>query len=294
MKKSILIWMMALVLCLAGCGANKEKKNIKNQAENILQESEEESFENSGEGAQDEGNENTSSEQEGEEAEGSTQEEPEITEPEREPITVEEYYDRAVFIGDSIMEGYRLHAPVTETSPAYLSDFLTAKSYTTVAAMSASGRSCHPKFQGKNLNVWEAMEEMEIDRAFLMFGANDLVGRGPQETFDNLMLLITTIRENLPEIEIHIVSMTPTYPGAGKGTLNHDGVHALNNLLRDHQEECDYSYVDICSALEDEDGMLPKEYCSDEYVHLRAKAYEEIWDPVLFDYATAMIEAGKF
>lgn len=216
--------------------------------------------------------------------------EPEIMQRTVSEDEVKAYYDRAVFVGDSLMEGYRNYALLDADSCAGQSDFLAVRSYSLVHALRPSTEDeLQPVFQGQRLNIWDAIPRMDVDRVFMMFGTNDLVSRNPEKIFYDYMSLIDKIREQSPELEIHVISMTPVQSGAGKGLLNRDGVRDLNQLLRINASCYGYHYVDLYSALADENGDLPASLCSDGLIHETRTAYENNWDNTLREYAVSEI-----
>lgn len=206
---------------------------------------------------------------------------------------VKGFYDRAVFVGDSLMEGYRNYALSASSSWSYSSDFLAVRSYSLVHALKPVEKDAlQPAYQGVKRNIWDAIPLMDVDRVFLMFGTNDLVGRNPDVIFKDYMKLVAKIRELSPDVEIHIISMTPTYKGANKGVLNRDGVKALNQYLQDGQNEYNYSYVDVYSQLADENGYLPSNLCSDKLIHQTRSAYAEGWETALFEHAVECLQTN--
>lgn len=203
---------------------------------------------------------------------------------------VRAYYDKAVFVGDSIMEGYRNYALSTTASIANQSDFLAIKNFTTTMANNPTANaSRQPMYQGEHREVWESIALMDVDKVFLMFGTNDLVVHNPERTFNDYMTLINKIRERNPNVEIHIISMTPTSRSCNKGSLNRDGVITLNSYLQANQLDYSYGYVDVHSALADAEGYLSSELCSDGEVHQKRSAYSGPWDSTLYDYAVHKI-----
>ena len=52
-------------------------------------------------------------------------------------------------------------------------------------------------------------------------------------------------------------------------------------------------FVNIADSLADENGDLAAEYCSDEFAHQNAQAYD-IWVSVLRDYAKGQLEMTEY
>lgn len=194
------------------------------------------------------------------------------------------YFQKAVFIGDSIMAGYRNYLTGHKNSVVSGATFLCAASYSAEHALHLVD-SLHPAYRGKKVPVWQSIGSMDADRVFIMFGTNDLVVKDSWKTAANIFALVDKIRLVNPNVEIHLISMTPVFTGAkNRGMLNNEGVQILNDELRAGLSAHGVDLVEINSYLQDATGGLRAEYCSDRYVHQTAAAYGGVWDAVLTAY----------
>ena len=194
------------------------------------------------------------------------------------------YYSDAVFIGDSIMIGFRNYSAKQET---YVHDiqFLAVGSYSAFNAMKpVSADNVHPVYKGKKYQVWDAVPLIGSKRAFILLGMNDISILGLEGARDKYKELIDKILETSPDIEIHIISVTYTLADQGIGKLNNENLAKYNILLQEMAEENDWGYIDLCTPISDGKGNLAKEYCSDGFVHLSPSAYT-LWESKLTDYA---------
>lgn len=197
------------------------------------------------------------------------------------------YYSRSVFVGDSVMVGFRNYASSHAESNVHFATFLAAKSFSACHALNpASKDSLQPSYQGKKQNVWDSIALMDVDRVFLFFGTNDLVVKNASVTADNIFEVAARIKATKPSVDIIIISMTPVYAGVNKGALNNQSINELNVYLAQRASANGYGYVDINSYMKDENGNLKASYCSDKYVHLNDSAYA-VWDSILCTYATS-------
>lgn len=201
---------------------------------------------------------------------------------------VRAYYDEAVFVGDSLMVGFRNYETRHTDAYANQAEFLAVGSYSLIHALRPIEQdSLQPAFQGTKMNVWDAVTAIGAKRVFLLFGTNDigLRGRSLEQVCQDYQGLIEQIRACNPEVEIHIISMTPVYQGVAFCNLSKDGVIAYNTMLMELAQEEDCGYLDIYSQLVGEDGYIQPQYCSDSYVHHSNAAYEQVWNQVLYNYA---------
>ncbi|MBQ7944234.1 MAG: hypothetical protein IJ326_09265 [Lachnospiraceae bacterium] len=201
---------------------------------------------------------------------------------------IDAYFENSVFLGDSIMLGFRNYTR-KQASDSFLKQiqFLAAGSYSASNSLwEVTTESVHPLYQGKKLQAWNSIEKIAPDKVFICLGLNDLNISGLQGSLDNYKELIRRIQEKSPEVEIHIISMTYTLAGASSGKLNNDTIREYNLMLLDAAIENGWGYIDVANALADDNGDLAEAYCSDGFVHQTAAAYD-VWTVVLREYARA-------
>ncbi|MCR4787553.1 MAG: hypothetical protein K5888_03110 [Lachnospiraceae bacterium] len=195
------------------------------------------------------------------------------------------YYARSVFIGDSVLAGYRNYLAKQKDSPVSSATFLAAASYSAAHALNERD-SLHPIYRGKKQPVWTAISQMDVDRVFIMFGTNDLVVKDAGPASEDVLALVDKIMATNPGKEIHIISMSPVYAGTSKGAMNNPTINVYNSLLFQGAFQRGAYYLDLNSHLLDANGNLAGKYCSDRYVHQTNTSYSEVWDPVFTAYAT--------
>ena len=194
------------------------------------------------------------------------------------------YYRDSVFVGDSIMVGFRNYS-AKQKSFVHDIQFLAVGSYSAFNAMKpVEGDNVHPMYKGKKSQIWNAIPLMDCKRAFILLGMNDISILGLEGARDKYKELIDKILEASPDIEIHIISVTYTLKDQGKGKLNNENLAQYNLLLQEMAEENGWGYLDLCTPISDGEGNLAKEYCSDGFVHLSSSAYT-LWETALIDYA---------
>lgn len=217
-----------------------------------------------------------------------TETESQTVPPEEQTFTEEElaqYYRDSVFIGDSIMVGFRNYSAKQKESFVSGIQFLAVGSYSAFNAMKpVTDENVHPLYKGKKSQVWDVIPQLGVKRVFILLGMNDISILGLEGARDKYKELIGQILTTSPDVEIHIMSTTYTLKDAGKGKLNNENLAQYNVLLQEMAEENGWGYVDVCTPLLDEEGNLMESYCSDGYVHLVGTAYS-VWEGVLREYA---------
>ena len=203
---------------------------------------------------------------------------------------IDAYFDDSVFVGDSIMLGFRNYAMKRQDTFLSRMGFLAAGSYSANNALwDVDDKSVHPVYQGEQRQVWESISLMGSKKVFLMLGMNDLNITGVEGSCEKYEELIGKIKEKNPDVEIIIMSMTYVLKGKETGKLQNDTIREYNEMLKAMSEKNGWGYVDVAEALADENGDLAEEYCSDEFAHQNPEAYD-VWVSVLRKYADEHLE----
>lgn len=219
--------------------------------------------------------------------EEATESQTQLSDETKEGLTEEElaqYYADSVFIGDSIMLGFRNYSAKQKTFVHGI-QFLAAGSYSAFNALKpVQGDNVHPTYKGKKYQVWNAVPLIGSKRAFILLGMNDIDILGLEGARDTYKELIDKIVEASPDIEINIISVTYTLRDKGIGKLNNGNIDKYNEMLQEMAGENGWGYIDLCTPVSDGNGNLAKDCCSDEFVHLTNTAYA-IWEKELAEYA---------
>lgn len=124
-------------------------------------------------------------------------------------------------------------------------------------------------------------------RLFLMIGINDLAGGAtPEEVVANIARIIDRFRAESRWTRIFIQSILPVNGrdfDAYKSHYAHaDRIVPTNELLQALCAERGITYIDVWSAMADEEGLLDKRYTNDG-LHLLGEGYL-VWRDVLKPY----------
>lgn len=197
---------------------------------------------------------------------------------------IRQFYSGSVFAGDSVLLGFRNYASRSSDPMLTQMQFLAAGSLSLHNAFwPVSEKSVHPLYQGQQYPIWESMQMMGANKAFLFFGIND-VSYNIDESVALYPQLVDKIRELSPNMEITIISATYTLKNMGKGKLNNTNIAAFNQGVRALAEQNGWGYIDMATVLSDGEGNLAPDYCSDGFLHESKKAYN-IWTQMLVRYA---------
>lgn len=196
------------------------------------------------------------------------------------------FFENSVFVGDSVMMGFRNYILRQEDGFMGNPEFLVSGSYSLRMALNpVSENTIHPVYQGKQQLIWDAMAMLGVKKAFIALGLNDIGMLSVEDTYENYQKVIAAIYEANPDIAIYVISTTNIYNGSEVGNLNNENVRLLNQKMKNYCARSKEEFIDIADYLIDENGYLKDEYCSDNYVHQTPAAYD-IWVQVLREFAS--------
>ena len=190
------------------------------------------------------------------------------------------YFDDVVFVGDSI--SYNLYYYNLKTKHLGNAEFVV--SYSLGVANSQwsldEPTAVHPVYNGVKMRVADAVKETGRKKVYILLGINDIYLYGVDSTVETLQVLVGQIKESTPDAQIVLQSVTPVYKKTTTGITN-ELVNDYNEKVSALCKEQGWYYLDIATALRDEDGTLRAEFCSDpgeKGIHLKdagCKAWAE-------------------
>lgn len=177
------------------------------------------------------------------------------------------WFDDAVIIGDSVsLKLKNFVVKERKTDPDYFgkAQFLTSGSLGSGNSLwEVSDKSVHPSFQGTKMRLEESVPKTGAKKIYIMLGTNDVAVYGTEGSVKNMETLIDLIAANVPDAQFFIQSATPICEGAEKKSLNNAALVEYNKALSEMCQRRGFQFVDVASAMRDERGFLPREYCSD-------------------------------
>ena len=190
------------------------------------------------------------------------------------------YFDDALFVGDSIMEGIRQYVAVQRQEGERLG---TARFLATTMGVSLAdvvGDRDHGvrfSYQGEERPLEDIVGEIAPRRVFLLLGLNDLASDTDPvipDIVDRYIRLIDSLQTACPGVECIIITnppkvasqWLPDYTANRRfgNALIGEFVDALTQMCRENNIPC----VDAYARLKNENGVLPDDYCRDGYIHL--------------------------
>ena len=167
-----------------------------------------------------------------------------------------EWFNDAVFLGDSRTDGLRLYSGIRGP------DFLSHKGITVFDVMDRPDKRVI-SIDGKKYTILEALEAKRYAKVYIALGVNELGYNDNQGFADKYAEMLDTIQALQPEAVIYLQNITPVNPAKCREYkqpyyVTNEQVSAYNEILTRLAAEKQV-LVDVASALVDEDGILPRE-----------------------------------
>ena len=175
------------------------------------------------------------------------------------------WYDDAVFLGDSRLDGFRLYA-----GPSGAAYFTEAGAKT----LSIQEKNTERLPDGSKVPILKALEGKTFSKIYLNLGMNNLGDYDIQKEFiDAYADDIDRIRAIQPDCDIYLMTLFPvTAEQEAKGSyVNNKAISDLNDCIRSLAAEKGAYLLEVDTLLRDENGDLPAE-CSFDGIHLTPDA----------------------
>ncbi len=174
-----------------------------------------------------------------------------------------EWFDDAVFIGDSVTLKLSYFCDYNDD----LGDakFLCAGSlgYNNAQWDLYRPDNVHPSYNGTKYLVDQGAAATGAKKIFIMLGMNDIGLYGVDGAVDGMKIITKRIEDACPDAVIYVQSVTPMLYGSQLSDLNNTTIAEFNRRIQPICQERGYVYLDVASAVDDGYGNLVYEYCGD-------------------------------
>lgn len=288
LSQLILIWVLSLIFCFGSYLYNRNfhpEKDVfvksaddEAAAQNPVSESEESGLEIPEESSDD------IPEESSEEGEGDApgEDEPEessavITTTKNNPVPESapasaDYLQQCAFLGEANI--YRLgQEGLLQPFSVYASENLRLTNYTKEYVM----------LEGTTIRILSAVNSASCP-IYLMFGTESLPSQPADQTADQFDQLLTSVIATAPEATIYVLSIPPVTAFAetnGEKPLLNSTIDDYNSRLLNIANLRDVYFVDVNTALKNNEGKLDPKLADEDGIHLTAEAGQMILNYVL-------------
>lgn len=174
----------------------------------------------------------------------------------------------AVFIGDSRTVGLGMNTDKPKAT-FYASIGMNVSSIETDQVIQLD--------DGSYGTVFDALKQHQFKRVFIMFGINEMGWPYPDVFQEEYETVINQVKEIQPDAVVYVQSILPvsSLATSTNAVFTNENVENFNLYVQNAAANTGSVYLDVASALKDENGALPLEASTDG-IHL-IKDYCMVW-----------------
>ena len=169
-----------------------------------------------------------------------------------------EYFDDALFIGDSRTVGIKLYGTLKNAD--YFCDQGLMVSRIDESTV-------------ENATVWDKLRKKQYAKIYIMLGINE-IGNDIEGTTAKYRRLVDGVKELQPDAVIFLQANLHVASYKEDAVINNDRLNALNANLQAMADNSKVYYLDVNGQFDDENGALKEDLTSDG-VHVLAKYYTD-------------------
>ena len=178
----------------------------------------------------------------------------------------DEYFDDAVFIGNSQTEGILIYGQMKNATVYAGKGIMVDTIYT---------KDVVKNTDGTRMTIMKGLEINKFGKVYIMLGANEL--GWPDESFiKHYAKVIDDIKALQPEAKIYINLIMPMAKSKSDNDkiYNNTNINRFNDMIKAMAKEKQVYFIDSREAVADENGYLPEDAGTDG-VHLGTEYYKK-------------------
>lgn len=191
-----------------------------------------------------------------------------VVPPQAQPVD-DSYFEDAVFIGDSRMQGFRNLSGITKGSFVTAVGMELENFYTSDQIATAKG----------NVKVMDALQNLNYSKIYMMLGTNELGAydiEGIEEAYSKVLADIKSCSSSAdPDVYVYSVIYVEEALVTTGDYVNNTNVDAVNREILDMCRKEGYHYINLNEIFSDGSGSLIPG-ASEDGIHL-GKTYCEQW-----------------
>ena len=180
----------------------------------------------------------------------------------------EDYFSDAAFLGDSRTDGLLLYSGIKGA---------TGLSYKGLMISELEDKKVKFTVSGITDTVMGALEKTSYGKVYMMFGVNELGWYNDNRFYETYTQEVQRVKEVQPDAVIYLQSIIPVTQSKSDSHayFTNENIRRYNEIIRQVAEEQEVYYLDVASALADENGALP-EAGSTDGIHM-TRDYYKLW-----------------
>lgn len=183
----------------------------------------------------------------------------------------EEYFDDALFIGDSRIEGLKIYSGLDNAT------FYSKEGTTIYKILSEKMVKMKVDGEKKDVTIVKALKEKKFAKIYIMLGINELGYKTTEDFATKYKDVVDKLRRLQPEAKIFvmgIMNVTDEY-SKKNDVINNENINAKNVAIAQMADGINVFYLDVNPDISDSNNGMKKKYSWDG-VHLKAEYYS-VW-----------------
>ncbi|MEG2086915.1 MAG: GDSL-type esterase/lipase family protein [Angelakisella sp.] len=177
-----------------------------------------------------------------------------------------DYFDDALFIGDSLTEGIKLYDVMSNAKVLSAVGINLGNIFT---------KEIIPDGDGK-ITIVEAAKKQPAGKIYIMMGANGMAAT-KEDFLEGYGRLVDAMKQAHPDADIYVQSILPVTAAYASGHPDYANVRIddFNVGIRKMAQDKGVFYLNVATAFKDEAGALPNEASPKDGIHFGKSRYED-------------------
>ena len=174
----------------------------------------------------------------------------------------DDYFRDALFIGDSLSQGFALYAPTR--------DVATVCAYKSTSPNQVLQNFVGQRPDGSRIEMWDDIKVQSPSNIYVLYGTNALISQSDEAFLKYYSDLLDKLRERFAGVPIYVQSITPTTAeqGVKQPPLENGHIRLINNAIAKLAVSKGLYYVDLWEVMADENGYLRADLAGSDGLHL--------------------------
>lgn len=176
-----------------------------------------------------------------------------------------DYFEDAVFVGDSITTGIELYGIMENTTVLASTGLNLGTAYTSPVV---------EQEDGTKIPVMEALKQKEYAKVYIMLGGNEVRDEDEATFISRYTQLLEDMKAQQPNAIIYVQSILPVTKN-NNYQMDNTRIDQFNQALKELCQEQEVYYLDVASCMKNEEGALPDEASPADGMHFGPEYYQK-------------------
>ncbi len=175
------------------------------------------------------------------------------------------YFDDAVFVGDSITEGMTIYSGMSNAK---------ILAYTGINFSTISTTPVLKQEDGTRVTIMDELGKGRYNKVYVMLGGNEVGYMDENSFIQRYEKVLEQVESLQPGAVIYVQSMTPVTETNGYN-LDNDRIDEYNQAIREMCKRRGLYFLNIAECMKDSRGMLPTEASPKDGMHFGQEYFDK-------------------